>query len=367
MGFMNLTRHSYRARRLDIRRSRARRLLFPIASLLAALAVCSAVFVSIDPSPGAVSQVDEAYACFMPSGGPARVWAYGPDCKGGQVVHWAVKGVPKPTTSSTTKPTLTVPPTTTATTIVTTTTTGGAPAGHGRPPAGGYFQILPPGSALPSDATCATLVHRSTWEPRPGNTTYNHTVPPQPNTLGTYSDFNGIWNQQYKPRITGNFTGTTDEIIQWAACKWGWSDDWLRAQAVRESHWYQYGPDAEGDKESRSNGHCVYDISSDPCPTSFGFTQTKWYYHPDGVASNSPKSSYPWIRTSTAFSAESLLAQLRGCYDGLSSQSWNTKGQLAGCIGWWYSGGWNAGGGDYYTNSSNGVSAYYASKPWLSW
>ena len=35
-----------------------------------------------------------------------------------------------------------------------------------------------------------------------------------------------------KPRITGNFTGTTDEIIQWAACKWGWSDNVVRAQAV---------------------------------------------------------------------------------------------------------------------------------------
>ena len=24
-------------------------------------------------------------------------------------------------------------------------------------------------------------------------------------------------------RVTGNFTGTTDEIIQWAACKWGFN------------------------------------------------------------------------------------------------------------------------------------------------
>src|SRR2546425_8834298 len=46
------------------------------------------------------------------------------------------------------------------------------------PPAGGYLQILPPGSALPSDAQCAARVHRSAWEPRAENYAANHRVPP---------------------------------------------------------------------------------------------------------------------------------------------------------------------------------------------
>ena len=55
------------------------------------------------------------------------------------------------------------------------------PAGtSAKPAAGGYFSILPPGSALPSGAACAARVHRSTWEPRPENTTANHTAPTQP-------------------------------------------------------------------------------------------------------------------------------------------------------------------------------------------
>ena len=40
-------------------------------------------------------------------------------------------------------------------------------------------------------------------------------------------------------RVTGNFTGTTDEIIQWVACKWGVDEDAVRAQIIKESYWYQ--------------------------------------------------------------------------------------------------------------------------------
>ena len=40
-------------------------------------------------------------------------------------------------------------------------------------------------------------------------------------------------------RVTGNFTGTTDEIIQWAACKWGFDEDLIRAQTAKESWWFQ--------------------------------------------------------------------------------------------------------------------------------
>jgi hypothetical protein len=42
---------------------------------------------------GTVSQVTRVYACIMPTGGPARVWAYGRDCPGGQLVSWEVEGV----------------------------------------------------------------------------------------------------------------------------------------------------------------------------------------------------------------------------------------------------------------------------------
>ena len=43
----------------------------------------------------------------------------------------------------------------------------------------------------------------------------------------------------YVSRVDGNFTGTTDEILQWGACKWGFDEDLVRAVAVVESWWRQ--------------------------------------------------------------------------------------------------------------------------------
>ena len=37
--------------------------------------------------------------------------------------------------------------------------------------------------------------------------------------------------------VSGNFYGTTDMILRWAACKWGIDEDVVRAEAVEESSW----------------------------------------------------------------------------------------------------------------------------------
>ena len=100
----------------------------------------------------------------------------------------------------------------------------------------GRFTTLPAGSSLPNDTTCAASVRQSSWEPRPDNATANHTnVYIQGYRLtGSYLKPYG-----YEQRVTGNFTGTTDEILQWGACKWGIDEDIVRAQAEMESHWHQ--------------------------------------------------------------------------------------------------------------------------------
>ena len=157
-------------------------------------------------------------------------------------------------------------------------------------------------------------MHDSPWEPRSDNYRANHTEPSQPVVLGNDSSFDATWQAKYKTRVTGNFTGTTDEIIQWAACKWGIADNMVRAQAVVESHWHM---SAEGDFEPRSKGHSAPGNDRDPCATSFGILQIKWYFHP---TANPVGNSYPMSRTMTAFSLDYTLADLRGCYDGLSYQ-----------------------------------------------
>jgi hypothetical protein len=301
----------------------------------------------------------------VPVASARRSWSTTRPHRRGHVVTTTVATSPS-STASTSTTTTTRPPQSTPTSGSTTTTTTSppvlpAPAGtNAKPAAGGYFSILPPGSSFPSEAECAARVRASTWEPRPENTVANHTVPPQPYTLGKFSSWNSAWNSTYKPRISGIFTGTTYEIIQWVACKWGWSFEVVRAQAVQESTWRE---SAEGDKEARSRGHCTYDDTRDPCPVSFGIVQEKWYYNPDGVASNAAGSSYPWIKRSTAFSLDVLVGQMRGCYDGMSTYLGNTRGNLWGCIGSWYSGSWDPSGGSYATSVQN----HLAAKPWLSW
>jgi autotransporter family porin len=220
--------------------------------------------------------------------------------------------------------------------------------------------MLPPGASLPTAARCAALVRRSTWEPRPANAEANDTTPPAGLELGTFSQWNGTWNDSYRTRIDGNFTGTTDEIAQWAACKWGWSDNLVRAQMAQESHWRQL---TEGDFEPRSSGHCVSGDTRDPCPTSFSIIQVKWYHHPAVATSSAVGSSYPWIRRSTAYALDLQLAEMRGCYDGMSTYLGNTRGDVNGCLESWFTGSWTPGGGAYTAR----VSSHLDNKPWLHW
>jgi hypothetical protein len=91
-------------------------------------------------------------------------------------------------------------------------------------PSSAAFSTLPPGSTLPTDAECAARV-RPAPEVRPQNAPYNAARGVQKNLTGPSPLFG---------RVDGNFTGTTDEIIQWTACKWGVDEDIVRAQAVVE-------------------------------------------------------------------------------------------------------------------------------------
>jgi len=196
---------------------------------------------------------------------------------------------------------------------------------------------MPVGSALPSDAVSASRVRRSTWEPRTGNRTANNTVPSSV-SIPAWGGVDSRWNTHIMPRVTGNFTGTTDEILQWAACKWGIDEDIVRAMAVGESSWRmsQLG-DYRDDPAKCAPGYAT------PCPTSFGILQIKWTAHP---------GTFPASKQSTAFNVDYTLAVLRGCFEGY--ETWLGKygdyraGDLWGCVGRWYSGRWHDVDGDGY-------------------
>ena len=182
------------------------------------------------------------------------------------------------------------------------------------PAPAGYFGWVGLGGALPSDAECAAAVRRGQPEIRPHNSSFNNTV--------------GSASAPQWPRVTGNFTGTTDEIIQWAACKWGFDENTLRAQAAKESYWSMLSVGDNGE--------------------SYGIMQVRnTTFVNNGV--------FPNAQRSTAFNIDLYLATWRDCYEG--KDTWlNTvergrqygAGDAWGCIGKWFSGRWYTGPSTQY-------------------
>lgn len=224
----------------------------------------------------------------------------------------------RPATTTTVAPTTTTRPPTTTTVAPTTT-----------PPPVRHFGTRGVNAALPSGATCATQI-RSMSENRPQNVAYNAT--------------RGVSANDVYPRVDGNFVGTTDEILQWAACKWGIDEDWLRAQIVTESWWDQ-----------RTVGD-----TSDAC-TSHGVGQVRRCYHDSAFENNNAVAS-------TAYNADYTYAVWRSCFNG--EMTWlNTvergrdyaAGDLLGCMGVWYSGRWYTSAAVGYMNT---VQGHFNSRTW---
>ena len=165
---------------------------------------------------------------------------------------------------------------------------------------------------------------KSAAETRPRNASYN-------NTRGTRS------NGRY-PRVDGNFTGTTDEIIQWAACKWGIDEDVARAQVAKESWWDMT---VAGDRNSdQSTCHPELRTNGPDCPESVGLMQVRYIYHLEAFQdANAIRSS--------AYNIDYAYAVWRDCYDGnlgwlndVDRGATYAGGDLEGCLGVWFSGRW---------------------------
>jgi hypothetical protein len=225
-----------------------------------------------------------------------------------------------------------------------------------------YFSLLSPGSALPGDAACAAAV-KSRSENKGMNKVYNATKGSHKLPSDFFGGSDPRANGEIGPRVTGNFTGTTDEILQWAACKWGADEDMVRAQAAVESWWQQT---AKGDWTSDSSrcapGHGIgADGRTGQCPESFGILQNRYPYM---------KGAWPGIHDSTAFNADTALSYWRACYEGyewwlnqVDRGAQYAAGDAWGCVGRWYAGRWYTAAAVNYTNT---VKAYLKDRVWES-
>lgn len=230
-----------------------------------------------------------------------------------------------------------------------------SPDGGGGP----RFETLRAGATLPDEATCAARVRRAYGEPRPANATPNHDVPTAAEVmqLHPFDRANG-WDdkaQALRARITGDFTGTTDEILQWGACKWGFDEDLMRAVAVQSSGWRQTAagdwadatsPDCPPGAATRGSGDTA------ECASTYGLLQVVWKFH---------KTAWPMYRESSAFHVDYVFALWRACFEGwdISQASRVVSGTYGpddewGCLGAHYSGQWYDDGANTYIQNVKG-------------
>ncbi|HEU5016272.1 MAG TPA: hypothetical protein VFT66_27370 [Roseiflexaceae bacterium] len=259
-------------------------------------------------------------------------------------------------TTSTSTPTATARPTSAPTATARPTS---APTATARPTntpmptatavSGRYFSTLPVGATLPSDAECAAAVkarpENKAANARANATRGNQTLP------GNFLGGDPRANTQIAARVTGNFVGTTDEILQWAACKWGIDEDVVRAQAATESFWHQ---SATGDWTSDPNncapGHGPgVDGTPGQCPESFGILQNRYPYE---------KGAWPSFYNSTAFNADTTYAIWRACYEGyewwlndVDKGATYAAGDQWGCVGRWFAGRWHTAAAETYIST----------------
>lgn len=211
------------------------------------------------------------------------------------------------------------------------------------------FRTLAPGEQLRTGAQCARLVRATPGtEVNPANADYNRTTGQRVGP-GLFPQGDSPQATLLSPLISGEFTGTTQQILEWAACKWGIDQDIVFAQAAAESSWDQnHRSDWGTDPALCPPGH---DLGADgvpgQCPQSYGILQTKYIQW---------RAAWPGIADSTAMNADVTYAIWRSCFDGdeiwlnhtATSAHPYRPGDLWGCIGRWFAGSWYAPAADRY-------------------
>ena len=199
----------------------------------------------------------------------------------------------------------------------------------------------PPGCPTLGDREAAARVDRTEAEKRPENAAANRRRP-RPAELKRFRDANDFVPRGYAARVTGDFAGSTDDVIEWAAWKWGIDEDLLRAQALHESVWRN---GARGDDG-----------------LSLGVMQLKRTVH---------RGTAPLSALSTAFNLDYYGAVFRYYYDGRARWLGREErgepyraGDQWGSIGAHYAGRWHTAEAESYISN---VRRLLEERAWLVW
>lgn len=242
----------------------------------------------------------------------------------------------------------------------------------------GWVVYTPVGFVPFPDASAAALVQLMTENRQEDNANpnsvvgdANHYIPStaELNTfLTTERNRNGELPAEFNPYyayVTGNFAGNTDEIIQWAAIKWGIPPDWTRAQCISESYWKQTQLGDPTAVASATPYPFYSRIDSTHVNQSLGILQIRWN-HPDTNSAGIGSEPLRW--KSTAFNADFVLATERFYFDNPQGKrsGWGDTTYVPGqnwlsLAGWFEPYPWNNSGQQSYRN---GVQNNLANRVW---
>ncbi len=237
------------------------------------------------------------------------------------------------------------------------------------PPAGKEQTAWAPASTgqvpLTDAQAAACVTHKP--EVHADNTVFNAYIPTEAQLSSFHTaaaSFSSL--SKYVDGRDGLNAPSTDDLIQWGACKWGIPTDWLRAEYVVESNWHQFqggNPDGTGKGiEGRGFGDLASSnfwsspnaaLTTAGAWTSLGITQVK------SRPSSDPHPGTKDLRwKSTAFNIDYQAGILRYYYNGSCGWcSFKYAGQQWPSIGAWFSPGSNDTGAIDYQNKVKTVLA----------
>ena len=134
--------------------------------------------------------------------------------------------------------------------------------------------------------------------------------------------------------VDGQYTGTTEMIIRWAACKWGMDEDMIRAQAMTEhGSWIQWNAGGDqrnlisqcqaGNNSGNNSTNLWGYLISNSCFQSWSIWQTKVVFSSPNIGA---WTTWPAMNESTAFAADYRYGFQRGCMNGDRSGFFKDKG-----------------------------------------
>jgi hypothetical protein len=136
------------------------------------------------------------------------------------------------------------------------------PTGRTTPTA--HLSNLAPNATMPARSTCVTLANQSNFpETTPENVNdgtgwnANKQIWTTPAYFYANAGRGGLARAADFAAVNGKYAGSTQDIIRWAACKWGVDEDWAYAETAEETgSWTNACAQLHGGRSCHEGGDC---------------------------------------------------------------------------------------------------------------